>query len=606
MNDLKFSIRNKLIVLLMLSAIVPFGLSILFNYQHTSRMVREQTLQENVKLLSAGQRNIDSYLKRIDQLGLTLYNKAVSNNLFRRNSQGDDDFYQKVKDMLLTILSSNSNIKRVDWKFFESGNTYTLTPALWMRTWQDPGKARLSEPLLRNPYKGYFAMQDGQNLVHQRAFIDIPGSEVLGSLTITIDKQELEDLVHDLFVRGDSEFYLFNPENQPLLQSVPGVDDGLLQDAFVAPEWYVKIQNDSRLSGYLEWEDGGFRGITMFNKLTGTNEGWVMVKRIPYAVLNRNAREIVRINLQIGALALVLAVIATMAVSVRITSPLRTLIRNIRHIKKGHLQVDYDSLGNDEIGVVGDQFKSMVETIRSLMIKEYNLELQNKTQQLNALQAQLNPHFLNNALQSTAALAYENEDYDVYRLIRSLSKMMRYSMNIEEELVPLAREIEHVRAYLELQGHRFEERLQVDLKTDGQCGEWLVPKMTIQPLVENYFKHAFDSKSSKGMLGIRTLRVEDGDEGKLSITVEDDGQGMDEREIVVIMQAVERQRDQKEPYRKVGLVNLIRRIQLYYGDSAEIRLENRHGGGFRVFLLLPRHIPKRDNIMIIGNGGIQA
>lgn len=605
MNTVRSSIRNKLIVLLLLAAVVPFGVSIIINYQLTSRSVQDQTLQENIKLLSEGKRNIDSYLKRIDQLGLTLYNSASTNNLFRRDVQEDNTFYAKIKDMLLTILRTSPNIRRIDLYVVSSGKTYTLTPTLWRQSgYQETGTSPFG-PVLQNPYRGYFIPQDNlDEFLYRRAFVDIPGRGMLGSLTIAIDSKELEELVHDLYVPDESEFYLFNPEGQALYNSEQG--DGLHRDVAASAVWFYKIRQDQRESGYWEWEDAGFRGITIFNKLTGSHEGWVLVKRIPYDVLNRNAREIVRINLQIGAWALILAVAATLIVSFKITHPLQILVRNIRNIKKGNLQVDFDCLGHDEIGVVGDQFKSMVETIRSLMIKEYNLEIQNKTQQLNTLQAQLNPHFLNNALQSTAALAYEKEDFEVYRLIRSLSKMMRYSMNFEEELVPLAKEIDHVRAYLELQQHRFEERLRVELDVDGQCDDWLIPKMTLQPLVENYFKHAFDLQSGDGYLLIRTVRVDSGGERKLAMTVEDNGRGMAEAEMEALVHAIDRPPEQGEPYGKVGLVNLFRRIRLYYGETAEIKLENRENGGFRVSLLLPRHILERDGSIIFSVRGDEA
>ncbi|OXS61730.1 hypothetical protein B1A99_03720 [Cohnella sp. CIP 111063] len=598
MADIRFSIRSKLIALLLLATVVPFGVAIVFNYQLTSRSVAEQTLQENINLLSEGHRNIDAYLKRIDQLGLSLYTNAAANNLFRREMSRDDTLSAGVKDILLTVIRSSPNIQRVELYMRRSGLTFVLTPSLWRQYTQEGDAEDGYARALENPYRGHFALErpEGRQFTYRRAFVDIPGDDVLGYLTITIDAKEIGELVRDLYVPGKSEFLLLNPEGEALFRSS---DTGEMPSS---ADWLDRIRREDRPSGHWSWEEGGFRGIMVYNRLQQTNEGWLLVKQIPYDTLNRNAREIVKMNLWIGGLALVLAVAATLLVSFKITRPLQVLVRNIRSIKKGHMQVDFDRLGNDEIGIVGDQFKSMVETIRSLMIKEYNLEIQNKTQQLNTLQAQLNPHFLNNALQSTAALAYENEDFEVYRLIRSLSKMMRYSMDFEEESVPLVKEIEHVQAYLELQKHRFEERLSVEIEADRHNDGWFVPKMTIQPLVENYFKHAFDRQSGNGRLAIRVEKVEAAEGPRLRIVVEDNGPGMDEAEMASVTQAVHRPPDQHESYGKVGLVNLFRRIRLYYGDSAETKMENGEGGGFRVTLLLPERMEERDSSLLFGIG----
>ena len=161
------------------------------------------------------------------------------------------------------------------------------------------------------------------------------------------------------------------------------------------------------------------------------------------------------IILLVGIISLILALIGATYASMKLTTPIKTLTSNIWRIEQGDMTVSFDSLGNDEFGVLGRQFKRMIERIDDLIQREYKLALENRTNELRALQAQTNPHFLFNALQSIGTLALKGDGKTVYRLITQLSSMMRYTMHPEESMVTLKREIEHLNSYIRLQDVRF-------------------------------------------------------------------------------------------------------------------------------------------------------
>ena len=123
-------------------------------------------------------------------------------------------------------------------------------------------------------------------------------------------------------------------------------------------------------------------------------------------------------------------------------------MQNIRQIEKGNMQTQFHSLGTDEIGILGDRFKAMVEKINQLINREYKLQLENKTNQLKVLQSQVNPHFLYNTLQSIGTMALKSKVPEIYSSLTDLSQIMRYSMNMEEDIVELAKEVNYTKAYL--------------------------------------------------------------------------------------------------------------------------------------------------------------
>lgn len=225
----------------------------------------------------------------------------------------------------------------------------------------------------------------------------------------------------------------------------------------------------------------------------------------------------------------------------------------------------------------------MIHTIKHLLMREQRLELQNRTNQLKVLQSQINPHFLHNALQSIGSLAVDKGAPEVYKLLRSLSSIMRYSMETEENLVPLSKEIEHVLAYLHLQQERFGERLSVEVQIDDRARSCIVPKMILQPIVENYFKHGFQASKKAGSLQLEAALHES---GELQLMVRDNGPGLTETDLNRLQKGLNENHLGHE-LKGMGLTNTNNRLKLYFGARARLRLEPTPGGGLTVWLILP-------------------
>lgn len=246
-----------------------------------------------------------------------------------------------------------------------------------------------------------------------------------------------------------------------------------------------------------------------------------------------------------------------------------------------------DAEREDEFGLLTRKITGMTRTINDLIVKEYRLELANKTNQLKALQAQVNPHFLYNALQSIASLSLRYNAPKVYDLIYSLGSMMRYSMNTERTQVPLRDEIEHVQNYVILQTERFgEENLRLEIHAAEAALETVLPKMILQPIVENIFKHGFAD-------GIReaVIRIDCKLEGqsRLVLAVKDNGKGISPERLEEITAGL---RSSGRPENEeIGLYNVLARLRLQFGSGAEMQLHNEEGQGVTVTLIIPLEGP---------------
>nr|WP_249316520.1 histidine kinase [Bacillus sp. FJAT-50079] len=304
---------------------------------------------------------------------------------------------------------------------------------------------------------------------------------------------------------------------------------------------------------------------------------------MPNQVLYKNANQLVLINALVISVSLIIVIIATIFISLRLTSPIKELIKSIKEIKQKDMKLDINTNSTDEVGILAQTIKNMVGTIDTLFMKEYRLEIANKDNQLKALQAQINPHFIYNTLQSIGTIALQNDVPRIYDLTTSFGKMMRYNMNTSEPIVPLAKEIDHIKDYLELQKQRFKQNLIYHINLENELKDLLIPKMILQPLVENYFKHGFKQDVYPGEIWIN---IENQNAKLLIITVEDNGIGMDSRKLQSVQQML------KDPQtigksESIGLHNVLSRIQLYFHEQAQIEISNRNPNGFKIVLSVP-------------------
>ncbi|PTX47116.1 HAMP domain-containing protein [Melghirimyces profundicolus] len=331
------------------------------------------------------------------------------------------------------------------------------------------------------------------------------------------------------------------------------------------------------------------------NKLSTKYMDWIIVKGIPYHILYKDARSVALTNSLVYVALLAFLVISTIWISIHFTKPIKQLTRTITKIEQGNVHAELTTTRTDEVGVLIRRFQQMMSTINNLILREFRLELANKTNQLKALQAQINPHFLNNALQSIGTLALQRKERKIYSLISSLGQMMNYQMLSSEIIVPFSDEVRYVQSYIELQKQRFEDELIVLQDYDKEALAVPIPKMILQPLVENYFKHGFLSNNVPGQLCISAVITE---KNRLKVVVEDNGPGIEESERLMLqtrLDTLENHWIHEVSDKRIGLTNVLSRLRLYCGPDASMEIVPRSTGGLCVTLIIP----------VIGDGNFE-
>jgi two-component system sensor histidine kinase YesM len=266
-------------------------------------------------------------------------------------------------------------------------------------------------------------------------------------------------------------------------------------------------------------------------------------------------------------------------ISSQITRRITNLSVAMDHVQEGNFNTRLSVQGNDEIAELSHHFNSMLKDLRRLMNEVVETQKEKRKRELEILQAQINPHFIYNTLDTLQWKALEYGALDLSELILSLSSFFRVSLSKGKEMIPLREEIKHVRSYLDIQKARYEEILTYEIQVEESLDDVFLPKILLQPLVENAIYHGIKPKLAQGKISILAqLEGED-----LLLTVQDNGVGMTEEQVNQLEEAFEGKRAPVS----YGLHNVHQRIRLTYGTPYGLHVESCLQDGTAVTIRLP-------------------
>jgi two-component system sensor histidine kinase YesM len=206
---------------------------------------------------------------------------------------------------------------------------------------------------------------------------------------------------------------------------------------------------------------------------------------IPMSYITEGAASTLNFSFITASIFIVLAIIASIMIAYFTTKPIIRLANSMKAVEFQNFNVEVSRIRSDEIGTLERRFNSMLQRIKELIQFEYKSKIEKRTAQLKVMQAQINPHFLYNALQSIGGVALSKKVPEIYEHIRAISDLFRYSVKMKDDLVTITAEIEQINNYLHIQKLRFQSNLQIHVEMDYECNDFLIPKFALQPIVEN-------------------------------------------------------------------------------------------------------------------------
>ncbi|MGG1518828.1 histidine kinase [Paenibacillus oryzisoli] len=315
-----------------------------------------------------------------------------------------------------------------------------------------------------------------------------------------------------------------------------------------------------------------------------------LISALSLQSFNQKSRGIFQIALYSGLVSIGLASLLIFFTGRRLLGPLRTLVAGMKKLRGGRFDTRIRISTQDELAFLGHSFNEMASNIESLVKEVYERKLHEREAELTALQAQLNPHFLYNTLDTIYMKLYLGEnDEQAAQLVLSLSGLLRYALQSPNTHTTVQDEIEHIQKYINIQSARIGGRLETFIHVDDGVEGLPVIRLILQPLVENAFVHAFSQMSRICILRIKAYLQEP---DMLCIEISDNGKGMTGDQVVAVLQLQERSLDEVQDAPKrggIGLKTVIRRVNLLYGPPYGLTIFSEPDLGTTMKLVLPAH-----------------
>ena len=364
-------------------------------------------------------------------------------------------------------------------------------------------------------------------------------------------------------------------------QEIYSTDATTLKQEYISTEGLASIISKTQVSptGTLATKNMADKNATVYYSSIPYTEDWILCTLIEDSMLYEQTNSIIHYILLIGIVLFIISMFLAVMVSNSIVKPIQSLKTNMIEVSHGNLQSYSDLQKSDEVSVLGQVFNQMLNEIENLINQVVNTQKQKRQAEFRALQSQINPHFLYNTLDTLQWKALEYSAFEVADLVNSLSRFFRISLSGGSEYIPIEDEIEHARTYLEIQKVRYKDKIQYNFQTGTNLNQECVPKLIIQPLVENAIYHGLKPKKQGGSIDIIVTK----ETGFLHIEVRDNGVGMTAKQLT------ELKRNLKDSVESdhYGLYNINERLKYTFGEDYQIRVDSQQNLGTIVLLKIP-------------------
>jgi two-component system sensor histidine kinase YesM len=394
-----------------------------------------------------------------------------------------------------------------------------------------------------------------------------------GVLIVSLYVDEMEDNLNN-HLKSENEGFLIINEESDIVLKTSFVEEKGIRDL----EWCIDNIKDSDEGSFI----GTFKGEKM--QVVYKSLKYAGLKTIyitPYNYIQREVIAMQKRNMIINIAMILIFIFVTLFISFRITKPIRALTRHMAKIKGEDLDVQVEVNTHDEVGQLTETFNYMLQDLKKLMAEIAQKEKEKKELHFEALQAQINPHFLFNTLNAIKWASYVNGVPNIGNMMASLGRLFEIIINKKSEYIQIKEEIEYLDNYIKLMEFKNNREINVDYDLNESILELYTLKFILQPIVENSIIHGFNDNMENAWIKI-TGRME---EEKIVLEIIDNGKGMNEEKINELLQS--NTNANKHRFTGIGISNVTERIKLNFGNEYGIKIKSFENGGTTVIVTVP-------------------
>lgn len=577
------SIQTAMTVSFSVLLLIAMLFFLILSLAHTRTAVFNNSIEFQTVIVGQVNDQIDSYITYMENISnIAAKNSDVLDYLYQENPSKEEiaDWNMRVTELYQNVMESREDISNIaaigtNGRYVINGGSQQLSPYIdvqglgwYQAALRSESGIAVSSSHVQN------AIQDSYRWVItlSRALINPQTGAREGVFLIDLNYHAISRLCNIdsgsgkgyMFILDETGNIVYHPKQQLLY-------GGLLYENISA------IMN-SDANYLIEKTD---KGEIIYTKSRSDKTGWTVVGATYTAELIADNRQ-TQLRYLTVALLLLLAVIAvSYIISREIARPIRQLKTAMALVERGEFEkANVDMINNNEIGRLSQSFNRMTERIDSLLKENTREQKLKRKNEMRALQAQINPHFLYNTLDSIIWMSEVGRNEEVVLMTSALARLFRQSISNNKEQVSIREELEYVKNYLTIQRMRYKDKLDYIIDVEPEILNAQIIKFALQPLVENAIYHGLKYKDSKGLLSIRGYRRED----RIVIEICDDGAGMDEAALAGIFETKPGKRSKTNG---VGAANVQTRLKLYYGEGYGISYTSTLGKGTTAKVVIP-------------------
>ncbi|MFD2700722.1 sensor histidine kinase [Paenibacillus shunpengii] len=579
---LRSSLQRKLSVLIAGSIIVPLVVLGLFAFDTAARISEEKATLSGIDYLKQLEANLKFMLQDVDNLSIYLIGERdIQDYLVQDEDQEEER--REIIGRMTNLAASKSYIANIVIQ--PEQFSADLTTANWYEA--DIPEGALTEirqkhwsPVYR--IVNYAGEQYVMTLT--RPIRSIHDYKHLGWLSISLSEKEISHrLAEKEFASGNGRIELID-SNGVILSSPDKTRLGIrIEDQY--PGLLTMLNQGT--SGSAVYGEKKEKKTVMYVREPST--GWTLIGSIPYDQYREENRYILTITAVAVAISVLISACLVWATVRRITRPLLLLTRHLYRINPHEPLPHFRVTTEDEIGKLGQSYNLLgahIEQLKQDLIRE---EARKKEADMQALQAQINPHFLYNTLASIHWISLMAKEKRIADMVEGLSQFLRLSLNHGQEYCPVSQEIDHIHQYVRVQNIRYPDKFKIEYMVDPELeNKWML-KLLLQPLIENAMIHGLNKKDGPGSILIMVRKAQN----RMSFLILDDGAGMSMNRLEDVRRMIETPANGHESLHvrvkegSYGLRNVNERLLLHYGPEAHLEIDSREGGGTRIAFTLP-------------------
>ena len=565
------SIRDAMMLSFSVLVVVAVLIFLLIAMNFTKKTIYENSRTSTSQLISQVNYDIDSYIDYMENISwVAASGSDLSRYLFNQEQMPEEKeaAKERILTQFTTILESRSDIYNVA-AVADNGEALINSGADRLNKYVDVRQQSWYQAAIHSPTGIAVSSSHVQNAIAgsyhwvitlSRAIVNEQTGEREGVFFVDLNYSAISSLCSNTFIGSKGYIFILDEKGSMIYHPQQQLIYGGLKEERI--EDILASKGD-----FLETEEGEDSKLYTMSKSEKT--GWTVVGASYVTELMKNNRQAQMLYLLAAAGILIGVILISSFISSEITKPLRRLRDSMSLVEKGDFeQASVEITAENEIGSLSKSFNAMTQKIHALMEQNIYEQKQKRKSEMKALQAQINPHFLYNTLDSLYFVAIMHGDDQMAEMVEALSDNFKLALNNGSKYIKVADSVKWMQGYMKLQNMRYNNRFELFVDISREILQRETITFIFQPFIENAMYHGLEPKIGKGKISLRGWQ----EQNNMIFTIEDDGVGID---------------DMSRLENGYGVRNVIERIKLNYGEKYGVTFESSPGNGTKVTIVVP-------------------